>query len=141
MQLVHRLASAAAILLLLYPSSSAYGQNVIDDGTFNIATNPNASGITTYSAGASFGAWRVTAGNVEIQEKSGAFMNDPRVVGKTLDMSGSVAGAITQSVETRSGEWYTFSFKYTGNWHATSDMKGVEIGLGSQIQSVWYAKP
>ncbi len=141
MKLFKKLGFVCGALAFLHFSDPTNAQNVIDDGNFVVPTTPTSAGITTYGTGATFGAWKVTAGNVEIQEKSGAYLNDPRVVGKSLDMSGSVAGTITQDVETRPSHWYTLTFKYTGNWHATSDIKGVEVGLGSQIQNVWYSRP
>ncbi len=116
-------------------------QNVIDDGTFEIPTKPNSSGFTTFGTGATIGAWRVTAGNVDLKEKSGVHLNDPRVVGKVVDICGTVGGTITQEVETRPEHWYTLTFKYSGNWGSTIDSKGVEVALGAHIQHVWYSRP
>ncbi len=129
------------VLAILQVSAPTHAQNVIDDGTFEVPATPNSSGVTTYAAGASIGAWKVAAGDVDLLEKSGTFMNDARVVGKSLDLSGTVAGTITQEVETRFDNWYTLSFKYTGNWSSTTDPKGVEVVLGSQNSNVWYWRP
>lgn len=141
MKILTKLGIIPGILALLQVSAPTRAQNVIDDGSFEVPTTPNSSGFTMYSSGATFGAWKVTAGSVDVQEKSGAFMNDARVVGKTVDICGNVAGTITQEVETRQNDWYTLTFKYSGNWNNTSDAKGVEVSLGSQIQHVWYSRP
>ncbi len=141
MKVFRKLGMAFGLLAILQVATPTNAQNVILDGSFDVPTTPNSGGFSTYNTGATIGAWRVVSGNVDVQEKSGIVLNDPKVVGKTLDISGTTSGMISQEVETRPGDWYTISFKYTGNWSGSSDLKGVMLNVGSQFQFTHYFRP
>lgn len=88
-------------------------------------------GFSLRNAGSNIGAWFVASGNVEIirsywQPNSGA---------QSLDMSGSTAGAIEQSISTIANHVYQISFAMAGNPTGGDPIKDLRLDFGASTSN------
>jgi choice-of-anchor C domain-containing protein len=121
--------SCAAAALMLVLASGAQAANVVADGTF--AEGSGAGSYTSYSGGATIGAWTVTGDSVDL---IGSYWQQAPGGSYTVDLAGGNAGGISQGVHLDAGT-YTLSFYLAGNPDGGSVTKGVDVSVGGASQS------
>ncbi|MBB5152871.1 choice-of-anchor C family protein [Saccharopolyspora phatthalungensis] len=82
-----------------------------DDGSFETPTVA-VSTFDTFSAGQSFGPWRVTSGTIDL---IGEGFWQAAEGGQSVDLNGTSAGAISQTFTTVPGTTYTVAYSLAGN--------------------------
>ena len=123
------------MMVAIAPSSNAANsvadpRNVVADSNF---ANPNVgSGYQTFGSGQTFGNWTVEAGNVDLNANSLWQMpaGDPSSA-QAVDLNGTVAGQINQTIPTTPGLTYYGSFELAGNPSGTAIKTGQFIAGGN----------
>ncbi|MGV2333354.1 MAG UNVERIFIED_CONTAM: hypothetical protein LVR18_04235 [Planctomycetaceae bacterium] len=138
---------AAAALGLLAPALPAVAQdvpaaplilrNLVLDGDFTNGGTATTSSVI--AAPRKFGAWTVDLGNVGLHVNEFA---TPGGVGNVIDLNGTRAGSIFQSIDTISRGNYTVSFLVSGNWTTNPDTpRSVSLRFGTQKVSRTLTRP
>ena len=141
-------ACAAAALGLLAPAFTALAQDVPEpaplvlrnlalDGDFTNGGTATTSGII--AAPRKFGAWTVDLGNVGLHVNE---FSTPGGVGNVVDLNGTRAGSIFQSIDTISSGRYTVSFLVSGNWSTNPDTpRSLSLRFGTEKVSRTLTRP
>jgi choice-of-anchor C domain-containing protein len=102
--------------------------DIVKDGGFE---KPALSGgFTEYNAGQTFGKWAVTAGSIDLVTASYWL---PAQGTQSVDLDGSNAGTISQSLFTTAGTNYSLSFALAGNPVCGSQVVQMQIVWGSVV--------
>lgn len=120
-------------------SVSVRAQDLIADGDLLVPLI-SATALQTFPAGQSIGAWKVTAGSVDVFKKGGAFLLDSTHPGNAVDLAGGSAGTISQTVETKVGTTYKVSFEYAGNFTAAGT-KSMTMAVGATTKRYSVTQP
>jgi choice-of-anchor C domain-containing protein len=116
-----RLAAAAAALSLIAPASASAASELVTNGSFE---TPVVSGLfNPYGAGSSFGGWEVGGGGVD---HLSAYW-EPFDGNQTVDMSGSGAGTLSQTLNIASGTEAVLTFWLAGNPECGPDEKSISV--------------
>jgi hypothetical protein len=121
-------ATAGSFSLSVQPSG---GVNLVTNGGFeNLGTGITMppAGWYTYSAGDTFPGWRVASGSVDIQTSA----HGPVHSGShALDLAGSAAGSISQTLPTVAGRQYTLELWYAAHpYHPYSGPAQAQVRWG-----------
>ena len=107
------------------------------DGGFEVPSIGGASYVT-YNANSnnSFGNWTVTAGNIDLIGSYWASAEGTQ----SVDLSGTQAGAISQTVTTVAGQSYNLSFALAGNPDgvASDHIKTVNVGVDGNTSAFTF---
>ena len=115
-----RLAALAATLA--WPAVAS--ANLVIDGDF---ASPSLSGsYQTYNANSSMGAWKVTAGSVDLIHN---YWSPPAGAPQSVDMAGLQAGTIQQAIITSPG-YYRLTFDMAGNPDGSQGIKTLQVTFG-----------
>jgi choice-of-anchor C domain-containing protein len=108
------------------PANAATG---LQDGSFEspVAT---ANGFVRISAGQPLGAWRVTKGDVDL---SGSGFWQTEDGAQSLDLDGSVAGAVSQTFSTSPLFAYEVTFALAGNPVAAPAVKTGQVLVNGYV--------
>ncbi len=99
----------------LVATDADLSRDVVLDGLFREGTNPGT--YTDYSTGQSFGNWTVRFGNVSYH---GTETQASPLGGRTVDLNGTTAGGIYQTLNTVAGRQYQVVFAMSGHWVAVT---------------------
>ena len=111
-------------------------RDIVADGLFREAANPGT--VTSYSSGQTFGNWTVQSGNVELL---GTAMQSSPLGGRSVDLNGSAAGAISQVLSTTAGRQYQVVFNTSGNWLDGEATKDFRVSAGGTSQDYSLTQP
>lgn len=108
---------------------------IVEDRMFmlNTATAP----FTTYTAGQTFGAWKVDSGDIDCNVTYFKTPNDTH----SVDLNGTIPGSISQVLETKPGKTYTLSFLISGNWGSTDANRTINVTCGILRKNLGIKKP
>jgi choice-of-anchor C domain-containing protein len=110
--------------------------NVVEDTYFvDALINEN---FRTYSSGQTFGGWRVTQGNVDLNK---TYFTPSIEETNTVDLNGLTTGGISQVLETVPGKTYVLRFKVSGNWESTTSNRAFRVTAGPLSRSLAVARP
>lgn len=112
----HRSLVVAALALgAIAAAGSAHAATSVppafSNGSFEAPTAP-AAAFTTVGLGQSIGPWTVTQGNVDL---IGAGFWAAADGDQSVDLDGTVAGAVSQAFATKPGTTYTVTYSLAGN--------------------------
>ena len=130
------LAILAALTAMPASSFATTPGNVVHDTYFLEAQTTEP--FTTYSVGQTFGSWKVTQGNIDLNR---TYFKPPIEETNTVDLNGTLAGGITQVLETVPGQTYALRFKISGNWENTTSNRSVRVTAGSLSKSLSISRP
>jgi choice-of-anchor C domain-containing protein len=106
--------------------------NLIQNGSFEIGTNPNSSDgliIDLNPGSTAIANWNVTRNNIdyidEVWDASEGF--------RSLDLNGSAAGGISQTFNTTPGQKYKVSFDLAGNFGLGFPIKQLRVTAAGQF--------
>ncbi len=111
-------------------------RDIVLDGLFREAANPGTS--TNYTSGSSIGNWTVSSGNVDLVGTS--FQSSP-LGGRSIDLNGTSAGAISQTLSTAVGKQYQVLFNVSGNWSSGETTKDFRVAAGGVSQDYSLSQP
>lgn len=131
------LAFCAAMVLSTFSAQATDPGDVVNDGIFGLSTA--ASPYTTFSSGKLIGPWKVDSGSVDVNV---GYYSTPPASGNSVDLNGSAAGSISQTVKLVPGKTYTLTFLMSGNWSSfSSTARSVNVSIGSWSQNVSMNRP
>ncbi len=111
-------------------------RDIVLDGLFREGANPGT--IATYTTGQTFGNWTVQSGDVELVGTS--FQSSP-LGGRSVDLNGSTAGAISQTLSTTTGRQYQVLFNVSGNWLSGEATKDWRVSAAGTSQDYSLIQP
>ncbi len=123
------------IALLFVASGPVKGQTVVN-GSFEMGVNPDPNSVQL-SAGdsTSLTGWTVVSGTIDYVSGTWTAGDGSR----SLDMSGTSAGAIEQSITGFTiGENYQLSFLMAGNTAGGPTVKSLQASIGSTTQTFTF---
>lgn len=109
------------------PALASITTNLVANGDFEM---PLVTWITTYYAGSTLAGWTVSAGSIDLipdvywQAASGT---------QSVDLSGFVAGTLSQTVPTAMGSAYLLRFAMAGNPDGGPALKRMNVEWGSTV--------
>ncbi len=118
------------------PSDPDISNDVVKDGLFLEAANPGSH--TTYSAGQTIGDWTVRFGSVDL---IGTLWPASPLGGRSIDLNGSSAGGIYQTLDTVAGRQYQVVFAMSGHWGGGDAVKDVRVSADGVSQDFSIAQP
>ncbi len=133
---VNENASAGTRVGQLIATEIDFARDIVLDGLFREAANPGT--ITTYTAGQTIGNWTVQSGSVEL---AGTTFQSSPLGGRSVDLNGSAAGAISQVLTTTAGRQYQVVFNASGNWLSGEATKDFRVSAGGTSQTYSLAQP
>jgi choice-of-anchor C domain-containing protein len=123
---MRRILSVLALSAAAAFSHPVAAQNLLSNGGFETPALASGTSFTTYASGP-LGAWMVGGGGVDLIRNYWT----PHGGFQSLDLNGSAAGSISQTVATTAGRYYTLSFWLAGNPDNSAN-KVLNILFGSQ---------
>jgi Protein of unknown function (DUF642) len=100
-----------AALLVVAATAAFAATNQVKNGSFE-----NPVGNVSYVSPSTIGPWHVTAGSVDVVNSACVGCGiAPAAGAQSLDLNGSDAGTISQTIKLPSGGNYLISFKLAGN--------------------------
>lgn len=121
---------ALAAVLVLGTAGTSFG--FITNGSFETGVNPPASGFSKLVAGSTaIEGWTVIGGSVDWVQNSIWQASD---ADRSLDLSGSAPGGVTQDLVTVVGETYVVTFDLAGNCAGGPVVKEMEVSAGAASQ-------
>ncbi|MGN6547112.1 MAG: cadherin domain-containing protein, partial [Aureliella sp.] len=113
-----------------------YSSDIAVDGLFREAADPGA--FTNYTTGASLGGWTVSSGNVDLM---GTGAQASPLGGRSIDLNGSAAGEISQTLTTVAGRHYQIIFNVSGNFGSGEATKDFRVSAGGTSQDYSLTQP
>jgi choice-of-anchor C domain-containing protein len=116
------ISSATASILFGSLITTAYAASLVTNGGFETGTEPGA--FTQVNAlGTNITNWTVVSGSVDYIGSYWAASEGT----KSIDMSGSEAGSISQDISTVPGQFYTVTFDLSGNPDGGDSLKTLDV--------------
>jgi choice-of-anchor C domain-containing protein len=113
-----------------------YSTDIAVDGLFREAADPGA--FTNYTNGSSLGGWTVSSGNVDLM---GTGAQTSPLGGRSIDLNGSAAGEISQTLTTVAGRQYQIIFDASGNFTSGEATKDFRVSAGGTSQDYSLTQP
>ncbi len=113
-----------------------FSRDIVSDGLFREGANPGT--IASYTTGQTFGNWTVQSGDVELV---GTTLQSSPLGGRSVDLNGSTAGAISQTLSTTTGRQYQVLFNVSGNWLSGEAIKDFRVSAGGTSQDYSLTQP
>ncbi len=116
------------------PSDPDSPQDIVGDGLF-------LSEGTSYQllgAGSTIGPWTVQSGDVEV---AGNTLESSLLGGNTIDLNGSTAGVIEQTLATEVGRQYQVVFALSGDWSGGDAVKDLRAAANGESQDFQISQP
>ncbi len=118
------------------PSDPDLHNDILSDGSFLEAPDPG--GGVVYTAGQTFGDWTVTSGDINLL---GTAVEAPPAGGWSVELNGTIAGAIEQTIPTEVGQQYQVTFAFAGNWNLGDAVKDMRVSAGGQSTDFSITEP
>ncbi|HBJ36030.1 MAG TPA: hypothetical protein DDZ51_15035, partial [Planctomycetaceae bacterium] len=118
------------------PSDPDVSNDIASDGLFTEGPNPGT--YVDYSAGQSFGDWSVRFGDVSYH---GTETQASPLGGRTVDLNGSTAGGIYQTLDTVAGRQYQVVFAMSGHWGGGDAVKDLRVSADGASQDFSMTQP
>ena len=115
---------------------SDISRDILLDGLFREAADPGT--YATYTSGQTVGNWTVSNGSVDLLGTS--YQSSP-LGGRSIDLNGTVPGAITQSLTTVAGRQYQVIFSLSGNFGGGDATKDLRLSAAGASQDFSIAQP
>jgi hypothetical protein len=133
---LHEHALGGAGIGFVVPALPTLNHDIVSDGNYT-ETGAGAS-WTRYSATQTIGDWTVDYGDVDL---SRTLVESPPLGGYSIDMSGTGAGAISQTLTTEPGMAYQVIFSLSGAWDGTPDEKLIDVNINGETKAVSITEP
>ena len=111
-------------------------RDIVADGLFREATSPGS--FANYTTGQTIGNWTVQSGDVDL---AGTLWQTSPLGGRSIDLNGNNAGAISQVLSTTAGRQYQVIFNTTGNWTSGDVTKDFRVSAGGTSQDFSLTQP
>ncbi len=118
------------------PSDPDTHNDILSDGSFLEAPDPGGGAV--YSAGQNFGDWTVSFGDINLL---GTAVEAPPAGGWSVELNGTIAGAIEQTIPTEVGQQYQVTFAFAGNWNLGDAVKDMRVSAGGQSTDFSITEP
>ncbi|MCC6831102.1 MAG: choice-of-anchor C family protein [Thermoleophilia bacterium] len=110
--------------------------NLVSNGTFE--SPAIGSGFQNGTTGQAYGAWSITAGNVDLVASTGVGVWNAADGSQSLDMNGTGPGTISQTLATTPGTVYRITFALAGN-PGVAGVRELAVGWGgSTLRTVRF---
>ncbi|MFK7966563.1 MAG: LamG-like jellyroll fold domain-containing protein, partial [Burkholderiaceae bacterium] len=117
------------------PSDPDAPQDIASDGLFTESGNTT---YTLFNTGQTFGGWTVDSGSVGLE--AGSLANSP-LGGYAIDMNGTEAGTISQTLSTTEGRQYQVLFAMSGNYFTSEPFQPLRASAGGESQDFIHEQP
>ncbi|MFK7885229.1 MAG: LamG-like jellyroll fold domain-containing protein, partial [Gammaproteobacteria bacterium] len=120
------------------PSDPYSQQDIVSDGSFTEGGDGGGAAWSRFTSGQTFGDWTVDSGDVDLGRTN---VEAPPLGGYSLDLSGSVAGAVSQTLDTVAGQQYQVVFALSGDWDSGPDVKEFLVSAGGESTGFFVTEP
>lgn len=129
-------ASAGTSVGFVVPVETDTYHDLVADGRFLGAPTP--ASVDVYSSGQSLGGWDVTSGSVGLHGPSG--QRSP-LGGLSVNLNGTSAGTIQQTLATEAGVEYQVVFALSGRWMGGDAVKDLRVTAGATTADFSVSEP